>query len=97
MKILHEKESNLLDRTSFVLEMEYPKSATTPRLDVRKKVAEKFKVNENLVAIQKIKTKFGGKLLEISCNIYKDPELLKRLETSKKKEQVKETKPAEGG
>ena len=97
MRILQEKESNLLDRTSFILEMEYPKSATIPRQDVRKKIADKFKVNENLVAIQKIKTKFGGKILQISCNIYKDEKLLKQLEVPKKKEQAKEAKPAEGG
>ena len=97
MKILQEKESALLDRTSLVLEMEYPKSATTPRLDVRKKIADKFKVNENLVAIQSIKTKFGGKFLKITCNIYKDEKLLKQLEVPKKKEQAKEAKPAEGG
>lgn len=94
MKILQENDSPLLDRKSLVLEMEYSKGPTLSRTEIRKKIAEKFKVAQNLVAIQEIKTKFGGKFLKITCNIYKDEKLLKYLEVKKKKEQA--AKPAEG-
>lgn len=93
MKVIQEKESPLLERKTLILEIEYPKAPPLSRPDVKKKIAEKFKVNENLIAIQKIKTRFGGKYLKIICNIYKNKELLKKLEKPKKKDQTsQETK-----
>lgn len=86
MKILQEKNSPLLNRKSLVLEMEFPKAATLPRVEVKKRIAEKLKIKPELIAIQKIKTIFGGKLLQITCNIYEDEKLLNYLEKPKKKE-----------
>lgn len=87
MKIIQEKDYPLLERKTLVLELEYPKAPPLPRPEVKKRIAAKFKVDEKLIAIQKIKSRFGGKYLRIICNIYKNEALLKKLEKPKKKDQ----------
>ena len=86
MKIIHEKDSPLLERKTLVLELEYPRAPPFPNEEVKRRIASQFKVDEKLIAVKKIQSRFGGKYLRIICNIYKNEDMLKRIEVFKKKE-----------
>lgn len=85
MKILENKENNLLGRREVKLIVEAGKNPSY--LEASKQVAEHFKCQEDLIEIKEIKGKFGRATFLISAFIYKDKE--NKLQLEKKKEKKK--------
>lgn len=99
IKIIQEKDSQLLNRKEYWLEVDYP-DKTPSNIELKKELASKFNTKEELVAIKHINQVYGKKTAKVEANIYKDEKTLKETEgrqkTGKKKEKVKkQAKPKE--
>ena len=94
MKIIYDKEMPLLNRRRVSLEIEHLTSATPKKEDLRKKVADLLKENEELVFIRHAYTKFGEGISKIIAHIYKDKKNLEFFEKKKVKRKKKEKKNA---
>lgn len=94
-KKLHEKENILLQRNTIIFEVSHENSPTPKKHEVKKEIAKNLKVDENLITIKNILTKFGLGKSEIISNIYKNENTLKRIEKSKKFKGKTEEKAAE--
>ena len=80
MKIAEKKEQPLLKRT--VVKGFVGFEASTPsRAELRKRVSDALKVDENKVAVCIIKTKFGEKRADFEAHIYASPEALDKSES----------------
>lgn len=101
LEIKKERDTPLLSRKRVTLIAEY-EGATPKRIDMRKDVAKKLDVEEKLVILKHIYTKFGSQKAKIIAHIYNNEEDLKKIEDSsllakhgyavKKKEAAEEKK-----
>lgn len=82
---LEEIDSGLLGIKRLVLEVEHASSATPKKVDIKKEVAKKYSVEENLVAIRNVFTNFGMNTSKVLVNIYSNEKDLKFLEKPKGK------------
>ncbi len=83
MKVLEEKDNLLLNRKEVKIVVE---AAKNPSLqEACKTISEKFKVQEDLVAVKEVKGKFGRNTFLISANIYDKKENKDILEKKKEK------------
>ncbi len=91
MKILDEVNQELIGRKRIILVEEHS-GGTPSEADIKKQVASQAKSEEGNIAIQSIKTKYGGGSSEIIAHIYEDPKNLKKFEefNKKKKDDKKE-------
>lgn len=81
LKISSEKENPLLKRKEINFQIEHAQTGgTTPRLEVRKAIAEALKVNLDFVYIKKFETKTGTQLAVGTANIYESLEQAKLVE-----------------
>ena len=87
MKILEDKENSLLNRKEVKIVAEAGKNPSMP--EACKLVAERFKVQEDMVSVNGIKGKFGRGTFLISANIYKNKEDKDILEKKKEKKIAK--------
>ena len=85
MKILEEKENHLLNRKEVKLIVEAPKNPSMA--EALKILADKFKAEEEMIAVKEVQGKFGRNTFLITGNIYKD--LKDKQELEKKKEKKK--------
>lgn len=94
MKITHKTEKPLLERTEIVAELEG--TVTPSNVDVKKQVASKMNVSEDVIVMKKIATDFGSTKLVVSAYIYKDVKAKAKFEpkTSKVREAEKKAKEA---
>ena len=76
MKIIKEYDNKLLNRKDVVAHFKND-GVTKSRADVKSEIAKKFKVDENLVIVRKIKTHFGSRDFEVVAMIYNDENSLK--------------------
>jgi ribosomal protein S24E len=92
MMILKDFDNKLCSRGEYTIEIDHL-NQTTPRKDeVKKKIAEYIKVNEDLIALKGTYTKYGfGKSL-IRAYIYSDRESFNRFEVKNKKKNDKKEK-----
>lgn len=79
LDVIKERETPLLSRTRVTLGLEY-EGATPSRLQLRKEVAGKLKVEEGLVVLKHIYTRFGQHKAKLIAHVYKNAEDLKRIE-----------------
>lgn len=91
LKVVEKKDNALLSRTEFVLEgfQEGP----TPSYDkLRKKIAEQFKADENLIAIRHIYPQFGTVKFKVIAYVYSDKKAMEKIEP-KQEQKPKPEKP----
>ncbi len=90
MEILENKENFLLNRKEIKIIVEAEK---TPSCDEAINiVAEKFKVDKDLIVINQVKGEFGSRKFLINSFIYKSKEDKEKYEGKKKKEEKSENK-----
>jgi len=83
MKIIEDRQNELLNRKEVKLIVEAGKNPNFP--EALKLVADKFKVQEDLISVKEIKGKFGRDTFLISARIYKSKEDKDKLEKKKEK------------
>ena len=83
-----EAESPLLCRREVKAEISFDK-VTPSNDDVKKAVAAKLKVDESLVAVKHIYTKFGKRYADVFAYIYASKEALDKIEPKKKEKKQK--------
>jgi len=89
MKIIKEINDDLLRRKRIIYEIEHLKKSTPKKDEIKKNIAENFKVDEKLVNIKYIKSKFGHGTSRVSVYIYNDEKFYNDVEVIKKKPKVK--------
>ena len=94
LEIKKQVETPLLSRSRVTLLAEY-QGATPPRADIRKDVAKKVGVGEDLTIIKHIYTRFGKQKSKIIAHVYKNKEDLAKFEHEYLIEKHKEKKAAE--
>lgn len=93
MKIISKEKSHLIDRTTIMADFPHTGKATPSNAEIKKAIAHELKVDEHLVVIKKIDTKYGEGNSKIKAYIYDSIEELKKLEkyeAPKKEEAVKQ-------
>lgn len=95
MKILYEKENPLLGRKRMAFEIDHKNGPTPSKESIKKKASELLKVNENLIVLKHIYTKFGNNKSKVIINVYNDERDLKSLETFNKKKKKNKTAKAQ--
>lgn len=105
LEIKEQKPKPLLGREQVIAEIKF-QGATPTTEEIKKKIAQKLKKEENLIIVEKIKTKFGEQVAKVKANVYEkeediaktEPEHIKKKNISKKEnpaEEKSEEKPAE--
>ncbi|MBM3234399.1 hypothetical protein FJZ19_04890 [Candidatus Pacearchaeota archaeon] len=92
MKIIEDKQNNLLNRREVKIIVEASKNPSFP--EASKIISEHFKAQEELIAVYEIKGKFGRDTFLISASIYKTKEDKNKTE-KQKKEKIQENKTEE--
>jgi len=90
LKIISEKENHLFKRKEIVLEV-HSEISPNKKLVVEK-IAEKFSVSPDVVAVKKIHGIFGSHIFKIICTIYKNKEDKETFEKETKKLKSEEKK-----
>ena len=80
LKISSKKEQPLLSRTELLAKIAFD-SATPDRSEVRKKIAEAVKADEQCVAVTGIKNEFGSKSASVTVHVYKSKEDMEKYES----------------
>jgi ribosomal protein S24E len=102
--ITKKKETPLLSRTRVTGFVTYT-GPTPSRIDIRKELSKQLKVNEGLIVIKHVYSRFGLQKSKVIANIYGDEKQMSKLEHKNllakhsgekpKKEEKAEEKPAE--
>lgn len=79
LKILEDNQKPLLSRREVLLELTF-EGKTPARLELRKKFADKLKVNEELVVVKNVYTQFGERKAKAHVNVYNNKEDLEKIE-----------------
>ncbi|PIN77743.1 hypothetical protein COV15_01530 [Candidatus Woesearchaeota archaeon CG10_big_fil_rev_8_21_14_0_10_34_12] len=93
MEIKNEKENKLLNRKEITLVLSSEANPSAP--EVAKQIAEKFKTEENKIAIKLIKGKFGRRTFLVKSFIYKSKEDKEKTEPKSKKKEGQQPAQAE--
>jgi ribosomal protein S24E len=94
LKLIEKKDNTLLSRTEVTLEG--IKEAITPSYEsLKKKIAEQFSADANLIAIRHIYPQFGTTKFKVVVYIYADKKSMENLEPAAAEEEKPKTeKPA---
>lgn len=92
MKKLKEFNNPLLEYKRVTLEIEHNNDKTPSNQDVLNKVSKELNVNAELIKIKHIYSHFGSSKSKIIANVYKNAEMLKKIEEIKKKPKAKKEK-----
>ena len=87
LKLLEKKEAPLLSRTEVKAELTF-ENATPSNEQVRDKIASLMSVNNSLVVIKNIYTKFGARKASVNALVYSDENTLKRIEPKIKEKDI---------
>lgn len=80
IKVISEKENQLLRRKEVRFQFEHKAASTPPRLEIRRAVADALKVNVDLVFVKKFITKPGMHTAIGVANFYESPDQAKLVE-----------------
>lgn len=86
-----EKHNLLLGRKEFSLEVSFPAKIPS-KAELQKELAEKQKVNENLVVIKYVQGVYGDRKAKAVAYIYDNEKALKNVEPKKKEKKAPEQK-----
>jgi ribosomal protein S24E len=93
MKVVKDEKSFALPRREIIIEFPHTEKPTPSEEQVNGEIVKKFKCKEELIAIKKIKTKFGSTEAIVEVYIYDDLDSMKKIERIKEKKE--EPKPVE--
>lgn len=85
MKIIHNFDNKLYNRTEYLIEVNHPMEKTPENVTFRKKIAELTKNKEDLIKIKGIHTRYGQGISDIYAYVYDDEKSLKNFEVINKK------------
>ena len=85
MKIINEQDFPLLNRKTLTIELEHVKEKTPSEKEIKPKLAEFLKTQENLIAIKHIYTNFGYGISKVIVNKYDDEQNFNKYEVIHKK------------
>lgn len=77
MEIIENKENKLLGRKEILAKMSSD-GATPRRVQVKKEIAKKLKVDESLVIVNSVENAFGDTNVNIRAKVYENKESLER-------------------
>ena len=89
MKKLKQTESQFLNRTEVVYEVDHFQKPSPKNDDVRKSLASELKVDESLIDLKHVYSNFGSSKSKIIADIYKNKEDMQRFVKLKKQKEVK--------
>jgi len=93
MKVLKQEDSRILERKSFVVEVDHHLKATPKEDAIKAELAKLLKANEKLIVVKHIYTSFGKGSSKVEVYVYDNEEALKKIEPkSKKKKGVEDKK-----
>jgi len=101
MKKLYERDSQLLQRKRIAFEIPHENKPTPKKEEIKKQIASELNTDENLIVIKHVYTNYGEHKSKAIVNVYKDVNILNKLDAKKlkkvkenaeKKEKAKETK-----
>lgn len=85
MMILKDFDNKLCNRGEYTIEISHMNQRTPSKEEVKKKIADTMKVNENLIALHGTYTKYGfGKSL-VHAYVYSDKDSFEKFEIINKK------------
>lgn len=93
--IIKEKDSLLLHRKEYELEVSFPKEKTPANDAIKKEAAVFLKTTPDLIAVKKIAQIYGDKKAKLYIYVYQDSKVLKEIEEIKKKAKKKKAGEAE--
>ena len=98
--IVAEKENKLLNRREVVFEITHPGEPTPSRMGIKEKLAAKLTVDDKMVVVHPLESKYGSSLMRGIANIYRNEEGMKVelapiIKRNTKVEPKKEDAPAE--
>jgi small subunit ribosomal protein S24e len=82
IRISSEKENPILRRREMDFFVDHTSTGTLRRYEVRKAIAEMYRVDINVVYVKKMQTLFGTNRTRGEVEIYESPEIAKALVTS---------------
>ena len=85
LKIIYDKENKLLLRRRVAFEVAHEKASTPKKEDLKKEIAKFLKIEENLIVMKHVYSKFGADKSKIITHVYEDEKLLKTLDSKKEK------------
>lgn len=94
MKVLKEEDSRILERKSFVVEIDHHLKATPKEDSIKSGLAKLLKSDEKLMIIKHIYTGFGKGSSKVEVYVYDNEKALKTIEPKSKKKKVAEKKEA---
>ena len=86
MKVLKDFKNKLCDRIEYKIELDHSSKKTPQKVEVKKKLAELFKIKEDLIALKGIHTRYGHGKSIINAHTYNNEESFKNFEIRNKKD-----------
>ena len=84
LKPIEETENKLLERKKLVLKITFDQ-ATPTKVEVKKAIADKYKVKEDTIAIKSIYQEYGTTNAQVTAYLYNDAKALQEVERPPKK------------
>ncbi len=98
LTITHEKKAPFFHRKELVIEINHPGTMTPKNADVKKALAEHYKVTEDVVTLHKIVDDYGTTTCVVHATVYDNADAFKKFAVIAKKPKKKEeaAAPAKG-
>jgi small subunit ribosomal protein S24e len=93
LKIISEKNNELLKRKDLVLEVDYT-GATPSKKEIKKQISSKINVDEKLIILKIVKGKYGTQKVKVSAIAYNSDKDMREIERLPE-EKTEETKTEE--
>lgn len=84
LELVKEKEEKLFNRKEILAKLDFEKNTPSKEV-IKKELCDHLKFNSELVALTKVKQRFGERSADIFAYVYKDKDSLNKLEFKKKK------------
>ena len=92
MKHLKESYNPVLEYKRITLEVDHDKDKTPSNQEITSKVAQELKVSPELVKVKHIYSHYGLSKSKVIAHVYKNIEMLKKIEEIRKKPKAKKEK-----
>ncbi len=90
LELINQKEDKLLSRKEILFKLDFDKS-TPNKEEIKKQICENLKCDPDILVLEKVDQRFGERIADVSAYLYKNKEILKKIEFKNKKLK-KETK-----
>ncbi|MBI1972585.1 hypothetical protein HYS50_01110 [Candidatus Woesearchaeota archaeon] len=90
LTIKHEKKEPLLHRKEVTAVISHPGTMTPKQVDVKKALADHYKVGEGVVSVSKMQDEYGTTTTVVSATVYDNTDAYKKFAVVAKKPKKKE-------